>query len=71
MAFGRRQRLKPCPYCGWEIRAEAVKCRYCENFLGDAPEGKETCRLCRVVAGISVLVLLAGVVVLLLKTGFP
>lgn len=30
---------KPCPYCGEQILAVAVKCKHCGSMLRDAPSG--------------------------------
>jgi hypothetical protein len=68
----RRAATRPCPACGWEIRVEAVKCRYCGSPVGPVPpaEGR-VCWLCRIAAGVSVLVLLGGVIAFVVHSGGP
>ena len=36
-----KQKTKICPFCKNEIKFEAKKCQYCQEFLNDTKEIKE------------------------------
>lgn len=57
--FGK---FRKCPYCGKRIRREAIKCRYCGSF-SEAENDVASCTWCRVMIGISVVLILVWLVV--------
>ena len=68
----RSSRKRMCPYCGEQVPADAVKCRYCDEFLDrqyratTAPPAKTSACLIIALVGIAVfffMVVIAGIVI--------
>ena len=66
------QKSRICSHCGCEIPAKVSTCDFCGGSLDPiTSKGEGVCWSCRIVAGISGLILLVGLAIFLFQASQP